>query len=424
MNLDAFYYRFEDYFRGSRELIKERLRMYLPFIEYSKRLINIQKALDLGCGRGEWLELLKEASVTGYGIDLNAQMIRQCKKMGLEVIEAGAVNHLKSLSDDSLDIVTGFHIIEHLEFEDALTLFSHSLRVLKPGGLIIFETPNPENLTVGACSFYLDPTHRNPIPPAVLQFIAEYVGYDQVSIVRLQPNLIPDTPELRSEFGPHIDNMFFGATDYAVVACKPNEQVATAFGEAINELQAAAQQRVLQSYEARPSNHIFQTLTQTRQRMEDVQVQLSTIQEKVVRFEKDLGNSNAKIDALKREIVNIYTSRSWRLTLPLRKANYFLRQSKQKIRSLLSMICCFPRRALQRFLCVALIQLQARPIYKSKVSRMLARFPFMATRLRSFYHTNNFTQNFLREARLSHTIKSERFRRLLEQDLARRKNVY
>ncbi len=182
---DAFYVSFEDRFRGTQADIKERQRVYLPYVEAALKNTGNASVVDAGCGRGEWLELLKEQGVHARGVDVNRIMVAQSKEHGLDVEEADIVEYLKNQKDDSVSVITGFHIVEHLPFERMVKLLDESFRVLKPKGLVIFETPNPENLLVGAFTFYYDPTHQHPIPPETLKFIAEARGFTSSQIVRL-----------------------------------------------------------------------------------------------------------------------------------------------------------------------------------------------------------------------------------------------
>ena len=211
-----FYRAFEDRYRGSRELIGQRLEAYLPFIQPLSVIYQPANAVDLGCGRGEWLELLQGAGFVPQGIDLDACMLAACTERGLPVTQGDAIAHLKSLSDQSQCIVSGFHIAEHMAFDDLATLVIHSMRVLKPGGLLILETPNPENVVVGACNFFLDPTHLRPIPPLLLSFLPEHHGFARVRTVRLQ-----ESPELRTRSDVRMMDVLGGVSpDYAVVAQK------------------------------------------------------------------------------------------------------------------------------------------------------------------------------------------------------------
>jgi SAM-dependent methyltransferase len=183
--LDAMYVSFEDQFRGTREDIKGRQSIYLPFIEQAEAGTREALVLDIGCGRGEWLELLKENDYVGIGVDLNRVMVQQCLELGFDVVEADLIQFLRHQNSNSFGAVTGFHIVEHLPLKALVSLIDESLRVLKPGGVVIFETPNPENLLVGASLFYADPTHGHPLFPDTLRFLVEYRGFVGIRTLKL-----------------------------------------------------------------------------------------------------------------------------------------------------------------------------------------------------------------------------------------------
>lgn len=215
--LDALYLAFEDKFRGSRDLIKERVRVHLPLLRAARAGGSERSVLDVGCGRGEWLELLKEEGIQAEGIDLNRVMVEQCCQRGLKVVESDVITHLRNLPDASVGVVTGFHIIEHLPFEVLIAMFDETLRVLKPGGLALFETPNPQNLIVGSWYFYLDPTHRNPLPSPTVKFLAEARGFSRVEIINLHSSDVPELVE-DTEVAKRFNEYFCGPMDYALVA--------------------------------------------------------------------------------------------------------------------------------------------------------------------------------------------------------------
>lgn len=183
---DGFYRAFEDRHRGSRELIKDRQRVYLPFVQPLVEEYPGARAIDLGCGRGEWLELLAETGFSAHGVDLDDGMLAECRARGQEVRTQDAVSALRELPDESQAVVSGFHLAEHIPFDVLQDLVREALRVLKPAGLLILETPNPENIVVGTANFYLDPTHKQPIPPLLLSFLPEYLGFSRVKTIRLQ----------------------------------------------------------------------------------------------------------------------------------------------------------------------------------------------------------------------------------------------
>ncbi len=217
--LDAFYVAFENQFRGTRDDIFNRLKVYLPFIAEAKIGESDSAILDVGCGRGEWLELLQNNNYTARGLDINRVMLEQCRSRGLEVIEADVISYLNSLPENSLGAITGFHIIEHLPFQILMKLFTETVRVLRPGGLVIFETPNPENILVASHNFYTDPTHRNPLPSTTVKFMAESVGLCRVNIIKLHP-YAENFKKDGSELAERLNDLFYGPQDYAVIGYK------------------------------------------------------------------------------------------------------------------------------------------------------------------------------------------------------------
>jgi O-antigen chain-terminating methyltransferase len=226
--LESLYVLFEDQFRGSRNEIKERLRFYLPRIRHVGPNGQI---VDMGCGRGEWLELLHEEGLRAQGLDANPAIVAECRRRGLEVTEAEALAYLRSLPDSSLSAVTGFHIIEHMPWQKLVSVLDETVRVLRPGGVLIFETPNPENLIVGSCNFHADPTHYKPLFPLTLQFLAEHRGLVNVEIIRLNQRwwardplqFLPPDHALAATLNPLIElakERFYSAPDFAVIGSK------------------------------------------------------------------------------------------------------------------------------------------------------------------------------------------------------------
>ena len=213
---DQFYRAFEEKFRGPRGLIQQRLEVYLPFVQPVCAAYPEALVLDLGCGRGEWLELLQKNAIAAMGVDLDTGMLEACQQINLNVQCQDALESLKLLQDGSASVVSAFHVVEHLPFDRVKDLVAECHRVLKHGGLLIMETPNPENFMVATQSFYLDPTHLRPIPPDLLAFVPEYMGYESVKILRLQ-----ETAGVKTHPNLSMLDVLTGASqDYAVVAQK------------------------------------------------------------------------------------------------------------------------------------------------------------------------------------------------------------
>lgn len=219
---DSLYVAFEDAFRGTREEIKARHTVYLPLLRDHGIGSPSMPVLDLGCGRGEWLELLSENGFEARGVDRNDEMIQRCEALGFNVTKSDALAHLTSLPEASLGAVTSFHMVEHMPFDDVLTLIDESLRVLKPGGLLVLETPNPQNILVGSHTFYFDPTHLKPLPSAMLRFFVEARGFCHVYVAEFQP--YPEAvrfPENGNSMAKRLNDYFYGPQDYAVIGRKP-----------------------------------------------------------------------------------------------------------------------------------------------------------------------------------------------------------
>jgi glycosyltransferase involved in cell wall biosynthesis/SAM-dependent methyltransferase len=217
-NFDILYSQFEDRFRGDKKEIKSRLSIYIPFLHFIKRETEDIEILDIGCGRGEWLEILRENNYIAKGIDTNSNMVEICKSKSLNVEKIDAINYLKSLPNNSLSLITGFHIIEHLDsFDTLLELLEESHRVLKSGGFTIFETPNPRNILVGASDFYIDPSHKTPIHPMTLKFFVQKMGFENVTSLIINENSLIDIDEI--EFAS-IDDYIYIGRDYCTIGYK------------------------------------------------------------------------------------------------------------------------------------------------------------------------------------------------------------
>ena len=223
LNMDGFYYDFEKRFRGPESGLTEKLQQYLKVVKKVSEKLPESAFLDVGCGRGEWLNILKEHNIKAMGIDQNAFMVDEAIKDGLSAVKGDAIEYLKKQEPGSLCGISGFHIVEHLPFMVMINLFDQAYRALAPGGILIFETPNPENIRVGTCNFYTDPTHLNPIPPHTLSFIAEHRGFENITLQRSSP--INDDYALNIPKGEIINEWFNKEQDYAIIAYKPLETV-------------------------------------------------------------------------------------------------------------------------------------------------------------------------------------------------------
>jgi SAM-dependent methyltransferase len=226
-DFDHFYEAFESAFRGDPALIRQRQEAYLPLLRAA--LPPGAATLDLGCGRGEWLELVQENGWQADGWDLNGRFIDTCRAKGLRAHHGDAlaeVARIAAQAPGSLHAITAFHLVEHIPFQAMLTLVDNALLALADGGLLIFETPNPENLSVGANTFYTDPTHQRPLHPATMAFMAQRSGFTQAVSWRLTtargitPLPVPAEGGLLADIAQQLNRHLAAGPDFALVARK------------------------------------------------------------------------------------------------------------------------------------------------------------------------------------------------------------
>jgi O-antigen chain-terminating methyltransferase len=206
------YARFAERFRGSEEYVKTGQRVYLP------HFAACREVLDIGCGRGEFLEHMREAGVPARGIDLSAESVALCRSKGLEAETADLFAYLASLPEASLDGIFCSQVVEHLDPARLPEMIRLAASRLEPNGAIAIETPNPECLAIFATHFYLDPTHTRPVPHALLRFYMEEFGINRIELLRLAP-AVDSMPSLAS-LPPDFRQEFFGALDYGLVGRK------------------------------------------------------------------------------------------------------------------------------------------------------------------------------------------------------------
>jgi SAM-dependent methyltransferase len=191
---------------------------YMPLIrQLYDETSTLKPCLDLGCGRGEFLVELKRHGFPCVGVDLNPARADASRAQGLEVVVADAIAHLRTLDPASVSVVSAFHLLEYLPFEMTLHLIEAAKRVLIQGGLLILETPNPENLIMGACTFWNDPLRLKPLPPALLKHYVVSAGYETVQVARFTRQAVGiDTVTLDEIVQPSVD----APLDYAILARK------------------------------------------------------------------------------------------------------------------------------------------------------------------------------------------------------------
>ena len=206
------YTRFAERFRGSEEHVKAGLQVYLPYFTGRRNV------LDIGCGRGEFLEMMRAAEVPARGIDLGAESVAVCRHMGVDAEIADLFPYLAQQPESCFDGIFCSQVVEHLAPERLPEMLRLAVSRLQPGGVIAIETPNPECLAIFATHFYLDPTHTRPVPHPLLIFYLEEFGIGCIEVRRLSPAVesMPSLASLPADFR----EAFFGGLDYAVIGRK------------------------------------------------------------------------------------------------------------------------------------------------------------------------------------------------------------
>ena len=173
-----FYLDFENRFRGSRSSVLEKLACYDSLLQRISENSKEIRLLDIGCGRGEWLEKCSKYGFNCTGVEMNSAAAKVCQDIGLNIINKDVFEAFCSYPDSSFDVVSAFHFIEHIEHSKLIEFFEESKRLLSPSGVMILETPSIDNLIVSSRNFYLDPTHLTPINPDSITYIIESLGFN------------------------------------------------------------------------------------------------------------------------------------------------------------------------------------------------------------------------------------------------------
>ncbi len=218
------YVGFERRFRGDPDLVSATL-----WERYGDRLAGHPPVVDLGCGRAELLVSLLERGVEARGVDTDPSMVLEARDAGLDVVEADALTWLAAQPEHSLGSLIATHLVEHLQLDDLVRLLELAATRLKPGGIFIAETPNPQSLIVLGNSYVLDPTHVRPVHPSLLTFLCEGAGFRDVRLefyapaegYHLQPVTDPSAPawveQVNAAFA-ELNSVLFGPQDYAAIA--------------------------------------------------------------------------------------------------------------------------------------------------------------------------------------------------------------
>lgn len=206
---------FEERFRGSTEDISRKQRVYLPHLAAAPGPV-----LDVGCGRGEFLRLLRDAGIAASGVEVNPIAAAACRADGLDVVEGDGFDDLASRKDGSLGAIVALQVVEHWTPEAIFEFLRESRRALAPGGLLVAETINTDSLSTWK-AFFLDPSHVRPVPAEALRFLAESAGFVDASVLWQAP--VSDDARLEeiTSNDAKLNRLLFGPQDYALLARTP-----------------------------------------------------------------------------------------------------------------------------------------------------------------------------------------------------------
>jgi O-antigen chain-terminating methyltransferase len=210
INID--WLRFAESFRGPEEDIRDRQRHYVL------RFAGSAPVLDLGCGRGEFLEAAREAGLAASGIDQSEECVTLCRAKALHAEKADLFAYLDGLADQSLGGIYCSQVVEHIDPHRLPDLVILMAKKLRAGALAVIETPNPECLAIFATHFFIDPTHTRPVPPRLLGFYMEEAGFGRLEVERLSP-AVHSMPSL-AELPAAVREQFFGGLDYVIFGRK------------------------------------------------------------------------------------------------------------------------------------------------------------------------------------------------------------
>ncbi len=224
---------FERRFRGDPDDVRRALGdRYLPLLEstlVAEGAGNEARGpvVDIGCGRGELLEVLQARGFEVVGVEPEAALAAQARERGVPVVETLGADWLRGVADGSLGAVVSFHVVEHLVVDDLIELLQLAARKLRPGGLFVAETPNPMTVLTLHESYLMDPTHVQPLHPALLSWLAETAGFRAVEVAYHAPASSLWIPPLEGD-GPLVEQLdrafgqlnhqLYGPQDYSLVA--------------------------------------------------------------------------------------------------------------------------------------------------------------------------------------------------------------
>jgi SAM-dependent methyltransferase len=217
---DIFWMECMNKFYGNREEVASLRSPFLRWIEQSKKGAPNVPVLDLDSGRGEWLELLQKKGLQAQGVESQPELVKLCQSFDLKIEQKDSLTALKKTASKSLGAVTTFNLVERLSFSELLTLVDETLRVLRPGGVFIFETLNPKNIEVCMEQFWRDPMAVRLIPSSLFETLVKLRGFTEVEVVASHP--APDSSKLQGgALAEQLNELLYSHSKYALIGRRP-----------------------------------------------------------------------------------------------------------------------------------------------------------------------------------------------------------
>ncbi len=219
------YFKFQNHFRGTRMQIKKRQEIYLPYFKGTDETV-----LDIGCGRGEFLSLMKENDIPAFGVDMYPEYVVEGELNGLDIRCGDGIQFLRN-SEICFGGIFCAQVIEHINFAELQELCFTAYTKLIEGGCLILETPNPTCLSIFSGAFYTDPTHNKPLPPWLVEYVLREAGFRDIEVIftegsrageplpKIKGNGIENLDEVNAGISK-VSELLYGSQDYAIVARK------------------------------------------------------------------------------------------------------------------------------------------------------------------------------------------------------------
>ena len=318
---EKFYLRFENLHRGDSKTLLDKFRVYEPIISLICCEGNNPKFLDIGCGNGEFLTFISSFGGDVVGVEKNsAYLTGKNNKILLEYSDA--LTWLKQQDDSSFDFVSAIHVIEHLEFSYLYEMVGEIKRVLKESGIILFETPNPDNVTVATKNFYTDPTHLRLIPSRLLSFVVEDHGFSVVHKwgVNESPHIEKSTNIYDVIGGASPDYTMFGLVNENAFGGKLEDLLRSPKGRSTKEM--------CDFFEARYQNDYSIISKELKKINDKIFEQNCYYRDQIFEVSNEIIRLRHSFES---ELSSIYKSKSWKITAPLRFIANRLRVGKKII---------------------------------------------------------------------------------------------